>query len=140
MKHISTIFKVGILIWLIIMLVEIHNLKRDIEELKRTTIGKVTVTMYQPETRQTDSSPYVTASGFKLDKKNPKKDRVIAVSRDLLDRLKFGDKVILEGIGEWSGEYVVHDVMNKRFRNRIDILINPGDEATMFKEAKLMLP
>ena len=140
MKHISTIFKVGIVIWLIVMLVEIHKLKRDIEELKRTTIGKVTVTMYQPETRQTDSSPYVTASGFKLDKKNPKKDRVIAVSRDLLDRLKFGDKVILEGIGEWSGEYVVHDVMNKRFRNRIDILINPGDEATMFKEAKLMLP
>ena len=140
MKHISTIFKVGIVIWLIVILVEIHNLKRDIEELKRTTIGKVTVTMYQPETRQTDSSPYVTASGFKLDKKNPKKDRVIAVSRDLLDRLKFGDKVILEGIGEWSGEYVVHDVMNKRFRNRIDILINPGDEATMFKEAKLMLP
>ena len=140
MKHISTIFKVGILIWLIIMLIQIHNLKRDIEELKRTTIGKVTVTMYQPETRQTDSSPYVTASGFKLDKKNPKKDRIIAVSRDLLDKLKFGDKVILEGIGEWSGEYVVHDVMNKRFRNRIDILINPGDEATMFKEAKLMLP
>ena len=83
---------------------------------------------------------YVTASGFKLDKKNPKKDRVIAVSRDLLDKLKFGDKVILEGIGDWSGEYVVHDVMNKRFRNRIDILINPGDEAIMFKEAKLMLP
>ena len=140
MKHISTIFKVGILIWLIIMLIQIHNLKRDIEELKRTTIGKVTVTMYQPETRQTDSSPYVTASGFKLDKKNPKKDRIIAVSRDLLDKLKFGDKVILEGIGDWSGEYVVHDVMNKRFRNRIDILINPGDEATMFKEAKLMIP
>jgi 3D (Asp-Asp-Asp) domain-containing protein len=54
--------------------------------------------------------------------------------------LDFGDTVILKGIGKWDGEYVVHDVMNKRFKNRIDILINPNDEATMFKEAKLMIP
>ena len=140
MKHISTIFKVGIVIWLIIIVIEIAKIQKDIRELKRTTIGKVTVTMYQPESRQTDSSPYITASGFKLDRKNPKKDRVIAVSRDLMQKLDFGDTVILEGIGEWDGEYVVHDLMNKRFKNRIDILINPKDKPTMFKEAKLMIP
>ena len=140
MKHISTILKVATLIWLVIILIELDKLKRDIKELKRTTIGTVTVTMYHPVPKQTDSSPYITASGFRLDKKNPKKDRIIAISRDLKQKLDFGDTVILQGIGKWDGEYVVHDVMNKRFRNRIDILINPNDEATMFKEAKLMIP
>ncbi|MFN5936955.1 MAG: hypothetical protein ACK43L_02780 [Sphingobacteriales bacterium] len=140
MKHISTILKVATLIWLVIILIELDKLKRDIKELKRTTIGTVTVTMYHPVPKQTDSSPYITASGFRLDKKNPKKDRIIAISRDLKEKLNFGDTVILEGIGKWDGEYVVHDVMNKRFKNRIDILINPNDEATMFKEAKLMIP
>jgi 3D (Asp-Asp-Asp) domain-containing protein len=140
MKHISTILKVATLIWLVIILIELDKLKRDIKELKRTTIGTVTVTMYHPVPKQTDSSPYITASGFRLDKKNPKKDRIIAISRDLKQKLDFGDTVILQGIGKWDGEYVVHDVMNKRFKNRIDILINPNDEATMFKEAKLMIP
>jgi len=140
MKHISTILKVATLIWLVLILIELDKLKRDIKELKRTTIGTVTVTMYHPVPKQTDSSPYITASGFRLDKKNPKKDRIIAISRDLKQKLDFGDTVILQGIGKWDGEYVVHDVMNKRFKNRIDILINPNDEATMFKEAKLMIP
>ncbi len=140
MKHISTILKVATLIWLVLILIELDKLKRDIKELKRTTIGTVTVTMYHPVPNQTDSSPYITASGFRLDKKNPKKDRIIAISRDLKEKLDFGDTVILQGIGKWDGEYVVHDVMNKRFKNRIDILINPNDEATMFKEAKLMIP
>jgi 3D (Asp-Asp-Asp) domain-containing protein len=140
MKHISTILKVATLIWLILILIELDKLKRDIKELKRTTIGTVTVTMYHPVPNQTDATPYTTASGFKLDKKNPKKDRIIAISRDLKQKLDFGDTVILQGIGKWDGEYVVHDVMNKRFKNRIDILINPNDEATMFKEAKLMIP
>ena len=140
MKHISTILKVATVIWLVIILIELDKLKKDIKELKRTTIGTVTVTMYHPVPKQTDSSPYITASGFRLDKKNPKKDRIIAISRDLKEKLDFGDTVILQGIGKWDGEYVVHDVMNKRFKNRIDILINPNDEATMFKEAKLMIP
>jgi 3D (Asp-Asp-Asp) domain-containing protein len=140
MKHISTILKVATVIWLVIVLIELDKLKRDIKELKRTTIGTVTVTMYHPVPNQTDATPYITASGFRLDKKNPKKDRIIAISRDLKQKLDFGDTVILQGIGKWDGEYVVHDVMNKRFKNRIDILINPNDEATMFKEAKLMIP
>jgi 3D (Asp-Asp-Asp) domain-containing protein len=140
MKHISTILKVATLIWLVIILIELHKLKKEIAELKRTTIGMVTVTMYHPVPNQTDATPYITASGFQLNRKNPKKHRIIAISRDLRKKLNFGDTVILQGIGKWDGEYVVHDVMNKRFRNRIDILINPNDDATMFKEAKLMIP
>ena len=110
----------------------------DIPELPKTiepTYHIVKVTTYTTDPKQTDSTPFITASGFKLNHKNPKKHRIIAVSRDIKRRLKFGERVKLSGIGKYSGIYVVHDVMNARFKNRIDILINPKDKPTMFKQA-----
>ena len=111
---------------------EVNNPKLDYHIVK--------VTMYTTDPKQTDSTPLETASGFILDSLNPKKHRIIAVSHDLKRELKWGQRVKVAGIGKWDGIYVVRDLMNKRFKKRIDILINPGDEATMFKEAKLMLP
>ena len=99
----------------------------------------VKVTTYTTDPSQTDSTPYTTASGFKLSKKNPKKHRIIAVSRDLFKKIGFGKKVRLEGTGKYDGIYYVQDLMNKRFRNRIDILINPNDEPIMFRQAKLVV-
>ena len=115
-------------------------LNSKVEKPKEHEFVIVKVTMYSTDPRQTDSSPYITASGFRLNKRNPKKHRIIAVSRDLKEKLNFGDTVMLEGTNGWDGEYIVHDLMNKRFKNRIDILINPKDEATMFAQAKLILP
>jgi 3D (Asp-Asp-Asp) domain-containing protein len=92
-----------------------------------TTSIKVTMTTYSVSVSQTDSNPYETASGFNLDKINPKKHRIIAISRDLRDTFKFGDSVYVKA-GKYSGRYVVHDVMNKRFKKKIDILINPKDK------------
>ena len=43
----------------------------------------VTLTTYSTTIGQTDSTPHITASGFKIDTTNPKKHRIIAVSRDL---------------------------------------------------------
>ena len=87
----------------------------------------VTMTTYTTSRSQTDSNPYETASGFILNKNNPKKHRVIAISRDLRDTFAFGDSVYVQA-GKYSGTYVVHDVMNKRFKKKIDLLINPKDE------------
>ena len=97
----------------------------------------VTATTYKPTTEETDSTPNVTASGFKISKKNPKKHRIIAISRDLKRKFKFGSRVRIKGAGKYSGEYVVQDVMNKRYRKRIDILINPKDKQTTIKNVKL---
>jgi 3D (Asp-Asp-Asp) domain-containing protein len=119
------------------LIVATCNYEEPIEKPLEYTIVKVT--MYTTDVRQTDSTPFITASGFKLNEKNPKKHRIIAISRDLRKKLKFGDKVRLEGIGKYDGEYVVHDLMNKRWKNRIDILINPNDKPTMFKQAKLII-
>ena len=53
---------------------------------------------------------------------------MVAVSRDLKRKYKFGTKVRITGIGKHNGVYVVRDVMNKRFTKRVDILINGKDK------------
>ena len=97
----------------------------------------VTVTTYAPSVEECDSTPLITASGFKINPNNPKKHRIIAVSRDLKRKYKFGKKVRITGIGKLSGTYTVRDVMNKRYRKRIDILIGTKDKQTKFRKAKL---
>ena len=97
----------------------------------------VTLTTYTASENETDSTPHITASGFKINPKNPKKHRIIAVSRDLLKKLPFGTLVKVTGAGKLNGVYVVEDVMNKRYKKRIDILINPDDKHTKLKKIKL---
>lgn len=90
----------------------------------------VTLTTYTVDISQTDNTPLITASGFKLDSLNPRKHRVIAISRDLKARFKFGSRVRITNAGPFNGVYVVRDLMNKRFKRKIDILINPKDKHT----------
>ena len=97
----------------------------------------VKVTTYTVNEAETDSEPTITASGFEVDSLNPKKHRIIAVSRDLKKKFKFGQKIKVTGIGKHSGVYVVRDVMNKRWKKKIDILINPDDKPFSFKNAKI---
>jgi 3D (Asp-Asp-Asp) domain-containing protein len=97
----------------------------------------VTLTTYTASVKETDSTPNITASGFKIDTNNAKKHRIIAVSRDLKKKLKFGSKVRIEGAGKYDGIYAVHDVMNKRYRNRIDILIGHNDKQTKLEKVKI---
>ena len=98
---------------------------------------EVTATTYTPSVRETDSTPLVTASGFKINPKDPKRHRIIAVSRDLKRKYKFGTRVKISGAGKYSGEYVVRDVMNKRYHKRVDILIGRKDKQTKFKNVKI---
>lgn len=83
----------------------------------------VTCTVYNAVQEQTNSDPSHTASMFKLDLKNPYKHKIIAVSRDLLNKFPMGTKVLIEGT-KYDGIYTVQDKMNKRYTKRIDILIN----------------
>lgn len=76
---------------------------------------KVTATAYNSVESQTSSHPFVGAWGNKL----VPGMKGIAVSRDLLDMgLHHNSRVHIEGL---EGEYSVVDVMNKRWRMRIDI-------------------
>jgi 3D (Asp-Asp-Asp) domain-containing protein len=91
----------------------------------------VTVTAYTPSVEECDSTPDITASGFKIDTLNPSRHKIIAVSRDLKRKWKFGTKIKVTGIGKHSGIYTIKDVMNKRYKKRIDILI--GKQSKQFK-------
>jgi len=93
----------------------------------------VSLSTYKADTTETDSSPLITASGFILDSLNPKKHRVIAISRDLKELFSFGDKVMLTNAGKFNGIWFIHDVMNKRYKNKIDVLINPSDRQLSLK-------
>ncbi len=123
---------------LFILPMEIDMMEKKIEmEIKDIIPDIVTVTTYSPTVEQTDSTPLITASGFKINPTNPKKQRIVAVSRDLKKKYKFGKKVRITGIGKLSGTYTIRDVMNKRYKKRVDILIGEDDKHTSFKNAKL---
>jgi 3D (Asp-Asp-Asp) domain-containing protein len=123
---------------LFILPIEINMMEREIEmEIKGIEPDIVSVTTYSPTIEQTDSTPLITASGYKINPANPKRQRIIAVSRDLKRKYKFGKKVRITGIGKLSGTYTIRDVMNRRYKNKVDILIGEGDKQTSFKKAKL---
>ena len=108
-----------------------------IEVSKPISYETVTLTTYSPTEGETDSTPHLTASGFKIDKNNPKRHRIIAVSRDLKKKWPFGTKVRIKNAGKYNGVYTVKDVMNKRHKNRIDILIGEDDKQTKIKNVKI---
>ena len=123
---------------LFILPMEINMMEKKIQmEIKGIEPDIVTVTTYSPTVEQTDSTPLITASGFEINPTNPKKHRIVAVSRDLKKKYKFGKKVRITGIGKLSGTYTIRDVMNKRYKKRVDILIGEDDKQTSFKNAKL---
>jgi 3D (Asp-Asp-Asp) domain-containing protein len=116
-----------------------YELKREevrVNEMLETIKPEiVTLTTYKASETETDSTPNITASGFKIT--NPKKHKIIAVSRDLKRKYKFGQKIRITGAGKYNGTYRVQDVMNKRYRNRIDILIGHNDKQTKLKKVKI---
>ena len=131
---------VGMIFSLVLTLLpmRISMLEREIErEIKDIEPDIVTVTTYTPSVEETDSTPLITASGYKINPANPKRQRIIAVSRDLKRKYKFGKKVRITGIGKLSGTYTIRDVMNKRYKKRVDILIGENDKQASFKNAKL---
>jgi 3D (Asp-Asp-Asp) domain-containing protein len=106
-------------------------------EKKKIPYDVVTVTTYTVSKGETDSTPLITASGYKLDSLNPKKQKVIAISRDLKRKYKFGQKVRVKGAGKLDGVYTVRDLMAKRWTKKIDILINPDESGTKIRRVKI---
>jgi len=99
--------------------------------IEKPVIRKVIGTYYHADVGQTDARPLETADGHIIDlsKLRSGKLRWIALSRDLIDRhgghFSYGDKVyVYHPDKRIRGWWVLHDTMNKRFKNRIDFLID----------------
>lgn len=100
----------------------------------------VTLTIYSPTESETDSTPNLTASGFKIDKENPGKHKIVAVSRDLKRKgWKFGKKVLIKNAGKFNGVYTIRDLMNKRHRNRIDVLVGDNHKPIKLRNVEVTL-
>lgn len=88
----------------------------------------ISVTPYNPEIGQTDSSPCVGASGIDLCHLS-KTERIAALSQDLVGRaawkpFHYGDYVYIEGrVAGCTGVFRVEDTMNARYTNYGDIFL-----------------
>lgn len=91
---------------------------------------EVVATAYTSHVAQTDNTPMIAAWGDRLKPST----KSIAVSRDLLTEygLKHRSKVRIKGL---SGEFLVLDKMNKRWRKKIDIYMGINRKAA-FKWGK----
>jgi hypothetical protein len=90
-----------------------------------------TLTIYHPVEGQCDDSPLITASNARidLDKLRQSEIRWMALSRNLLKKWKgefnYGDTVMLKsGDPDIDGLWVINDNMNKRFKDRGDLLFH----------------
>ncbi len=95
----------------------------------------VTITTYNAVRSQCDRSPLITADGTKIDNRKVKsgKQRIVAISRDLLYAIPLGSLIYVEG----HGYYEVRDTMNSRFKHRIDILQHSSKKN--FKKDKIKI-
>ncbi|MEW6443727.1 MAG: hypothetical protein AB1640_22525 [bacterium] len=92
--------------------------------------ARVTVTCYRSRVEETDSTPNITAFNWRTG------PGLIAVSRDLLEKgFVPGQKVYLEGYGVFE----VGDVMNKRFKRRVDIWVPDGTKPFMAQNVLLVV-
>jgi 3D (Asp-Asp-Asp) domain-containing protein len=115
--------------------VDVENAKIYIQPI--IEYETVTLTTYSPVSGETDSTPDITASGFKINTKHPERHRIIAVSRDLKKKWKFNTKVRITNGGKYNGIYTVKDVMNKRHKKRIDILVGVNHKPIKLRGIKV---
>ena len=128
--------KTVMILGLFTLIMEVPKMGTDFPKMGE----QVTATIYHAVEGQTDSTPFVTASGKHINPNNPAGHRWIAVSRDLEPLgFVFGRKVMITGAGKMDGVYTVEDRMNKRWTKRIDFLVNTDMRWGKWEEVKLIL-
>jgi len=77
------------------------------------------------------------ASGYKVNVRHPERDRIVAVSRDLLETYPFHTYIEVTGAGKFDGVWLVEDVMAPNWHNRIDFLIGYKTKQDKFENVKI---
>lgn len=99
--------------------------------IKPNMISIKRATRYNPVKSQCDSDPLTTADNSKINLKKLRKGEIrwCALSRDLLKRwggdFNYGDTIFVysESTPIVSGWWVIHDTMNRRYKNSMDFLL-----------------
>jgi 3D (Asp-Asp-Asp) domain-containing protein len=116
-----------------------ENLKKENLSIKKE---HVIITAYTPSIWETDSTPFITASGKRIS------ETYVAVSRDLLPKFPFGTRVKIfipnknlpscgkEVIGKKVIVRRVEDTMNKRHYKKIDLVFFSREKAIRFGKCR----
>ena len=125
--------------------IELDSLRFEIRDLLERmdsipTPLNVKATMYHPVEEQCDDSPLITADGSRICPINVSDWNWIAVSQDLLKKnggiFEYGDQVYVKGTHK-DGVYTIHECMNKRKTNQIDILESVGTNQYKYDEIEI---
>ena len=115
---------------------EVNKVLEEQNKLKKAQ--RVVATMYYAVEGQCDSDPLITANMSHINPRRATQQHWIAVSRDLLKKFHYGQKVRIVGAGKKSGIYTIADTMNKRFKNKIDILETKGTPLYKYNNVKII--
>ena len=104
-------------------------IKKEKEKINYIKCDSTIVSVYWAVANQTDDTPTITASGFKIiDVNNP--PRICAVPRNLIGtKYEFGDSIFINADDQYlKGWWRIEDVMNNRYSycDRIDLLVKPN--------------
>jgi len=123
-------FVVGSLILMFMLFSSVKDTKAQpqmpLRENPVKVVESVVATAYNSLENQTDSTPWITASGYKC------KEGVIACNF-----LPFGTKVWIKGHG--SKPYIVRDRMNRRYTKRVDIWMRSYKDAIKFGKRDIII-
>lgn len=117
-KKLKLIVKLAVLALLLLPILTFGT-QAKLSQYEFAWSGSVTATAYNSMESQTDSTPWITASGTRC------REGVIASNF-----LPMGAKVLIEGFGDRV--FVVEDRMNKRYNRRIDIWFRDYSDARQF--------
>lgn len=98
----------------------------------RGKVAIVRATAYNSVPGQTDSTPFITATGTRT------RPGVVALSRDMLRQFPYGTKVTIEDLsGRYSSQFrgrvfIVEDTMAARKTNSLDIWMSSRGDAMRF--------
>ena len=118
--------------------IQLKNLLRKVDSIPSPI--NVKATMYHPVEAQCDDTPLITADGSRICPINVSDWNWIAVSQDLLKKnggiFDYGDQVYVKGTHK-DGIYTIHDCMNKRKKNQIDILESIGTSQYKYDQIEI---
>lgn len=115
---------IGVLVLLILSFSSSAKLNYNFHGRKVLYSDQTMATAYNSLEGQTDSTPWITASGTRC------REGVIAANH-----LPIGTKVMIEGFGRQI--FVVEDRMNRRYTKRIDIWFRSYTKARQFGRRKI---